>query len=392
MRRVTRNGGALLAGTMVLMAACGQSAPSSATAHPSAVTPSPTNSTGLFAVLEARQHQGFDTIAIAGIDGYAKAKTAFAPRAVPQIFDAFAVLQPEAYVAAGGAYFIDGKGVVRRLDPSGSIQTVATFALTSSQQTASFAVSPDGKRLMAAVLTYPSFTPPTGQQGPTQTSPWRLDIESASAGGSAKLLRHWEGNAIAFPGQPGGDFQDVRVVSWDATGPIAVVDDGVAAQNSPLPGARFFDGHLAYLHDDGAVGASLGGDNCPPFGLPRVGEIICASYQHPSVSVRSLNSKTLWSGPLAQQAGSLEGDFALSLDGARLAMDGQVVSLSDGSKIQLATNFNPAGWLNSSLLIGVVPPGNGVMGGGRMAVVHLDKPTQVEDWGFNGLYVGTFTG
>jgi len=49
-------------------------------------------------------------------------------------------LASKPYVAAGAVYYSDGSGVVRRLDPTGKIATVATFPLTSAAQTLSFAV------------------------------------------------------------------------------------------------------------------------------------------------------------------------------------------------------------------------------------------------------------
>ena len=111
--------------------------------------PSPTPSTAtLYAVLESSgQYLPNSTVAIAGLDGYARAKAHFTPRSTPYIPDAAVVLAPEAHVVAGVVYFVDGHGVVRTLDRTGRVRLVATFPLTQKQQEISFAVSPDGKRL-----------------------------------------------------------------------------------------------------------------------------------------------------------------------------------------------------------------------------------------------------
>src|SRR5262245_38718375 len=77
---------------LVVLAACGSQAPGSA-AHPSAppaaqATPSATGHAAetLFAVLESsRADFAPDTIAIAGLDGRARAKTHFKPRPTPWV-------------------------------------------------------------------------------------------------------------------------------------------------------------------------------------------------------------------------------------------------------------------------------------------------------------------
>jgi len=141
----------------------------------------------LFAVLEGHRSTSggdlsfymvaHDTIALAGLDGFAKAKATFAPRHIPDVPMAGAVLEPEATVAAGAAYYIDGHGLIRRLSPDGSIRTVTTIPLTSPQQSASFAVSPDGKRFMAGLLTYPTVNPGPNSDTPfVESGAWKLDL------------------------------------------------------------------------------------------------------------------------------------------------------------------------------------------------------------------------
>lgn len=192
-----------LISSVALVSACGSN---SAARHGSSVSSPPANPTAqatasttaipapLFAVLETRRagaqwYQPHDTIAIANSQGYAVARASFSPRSVPQQFDAATVMQPEAYVAAGAVYYADGSGVVRRLDPTGKVASVATFPLMSPEQELSFAVSPDGSQLMAARLNFPRLvgTPP-----PTPTGGWSLDIMKAAAGGTTTQVQHWQ--------------------------------------------------------------------------------------------------------------------------------------------------------------------------------------------------------
>src|SRR6266446_2381312 len=160
----------ILASLLVLSVACGQVSgrPAAAVASPSAppsakpsaspmATPK-TSPTQLFAVLEAKGTVNawiYNTVAIAGLDGYARAKTTFTPMPVPALGCMGAVLPPSAHVAAGKVFFADAKGVVRSLAISGAVTTVATFPMTSTQQMLSFAVSPDGGRILGTVFTAP---------------------------------------------------------------------------------------------------------------------------------------------------------------------------------------------------------------------------------------------
>jgi hypothetical protein len=139
-----------------MMVACGPSqAQAPATPTASATAPSSPNSTPtvsgplLFAVLEAKipaSPYQWNTVAIAGLDGNARAKATFIPMPVPVVGCMGAIIPPSATIAACKVYFADGRSVVRSLSVNGQLTKVATFPLTSSQQMLSFAVSPDGSR------------------------------------------------------------------------------------------------------------------------------------------------------------------------------------------------------------------------------------------------------
>jgi hypothetical protein len=384
---------------VVLLAACSTQPagvrPSPVSTASVSVTGSPGPSRVLFAVLEtkrtgAQESEYFgthDTIAIAGIDGFAVARATFAPRHIPAIPMAGPVLYPEAYPAAGGVYFIDGAGVVRRLDPSGSTRKVTTFPLTSAQQGASFAVSPDGKQLIAAVLTYPTVVPaPTTSAGqapavPSTTSgSWSLDLELATDSGAAAVVHHWQG---------GTGFRNLAIVGWDATGPLGMIDGYNGAQQALFEGQRWAGGHVVRLGLDGSVGAAPLTADCTPVALGDADRIVCllpgAGAHAGMLQVASLNGQVLWTAiqPTPDIQMGQAGGFTLSPDGTRIAMDGVLVP-QHGVNVSLPITFMTRGWLNADTLIGMIQ-GTEPM---KIGILRLNAGSSIENWGFSGQFVG----
>lgn len=385
----------------VLLTACATQ-PSGALKSPAATTSargsalaSPSGSPVRFAILETRRAGGqeseyagaHDTIAIAGADGYAVAKATFVPRHIPQIPMAGPVLYPEAYVAAGGVYFIDGTGIVRRLDPSGATRRVTAFPITSPQQGVSFAVSPDGRQLMAAVLTYLTYIPvPT--QGPpsfTVSGSSALDLEVATDGGTASVVRHWQAGPNVPPGSAAA-LRNLAIVGWDGTGPIGMIDGDSAAQQTLFDGQRWAGGHVIRLGLDGTLGASPPSKDCTPVAVDNLGRVVCllpgTSAATGSVQVTGLNGQVLWTAPQPTpnpQAGQA-GGFALSPNGQLVATDG-AVSRQHGAPLPISTTFLTRGWLDNSTLVGLTQ--NSMVG-----IVRLSAPASIENWGFSGQFVG----
>jgi hypothetical protein len=379
---------------MALASACGSNSVATHASSPNSPAPSPrarasvSTTPGeplLFAVLETRRagaqpYQPHDTVAIANSQGYAVARASFTPRSVPQQFDAATVMQPEAYVAAGAVYYSDGNGVVRRLDPTGKIATVATFPLTSAEQELSFAVSPDGSRLMAARLTFPKLvgTPP-----PMPTGGWSLDIMKAATGGPTTQVQRWQAGPTNYPGSAGG-FTTIFLVGWDSSGPIGLIGANIGTQQGQFDGQRFFGGRLAYLDANGNVGTTIAGSDCSPFAPPTAGRVICAnnSGQSISVSVHAIDGQQIWSGEAPSPPSGFGGGFVLSPNGERLAMDGEVITLASGATVPLPPTFTPSAWLGTTDLIGTT------QGGQSVAVVHFSGTPLLENWGFSGQVVG----
>jgi hypothetical protein len=303
------------------------------------------------------------------------------------------VLDLEGQAAAAAIYFVDGVGTVRRMDANSAVSIVAKFPINSAQQSISFAVSPDGKQIIAAVLTYPVNTPQTNPSQPpwgTFSGPWRLQIEKASAGGSTVVLHQWQTNGTQYPNTADG-FQNIWMVAWDSRGPIALVGQSTGTQNAWLSNQRYFSGHLARLNPDGTAAAAIGPDSCLPYWRPVHDRFICSGTlagATSAVDVVGLDGNILWSGN-APAADIGPGDFALSPDGSRLAMDGEVVSLANNAVMRLARDFQPQGWLDANTLIGWIQQGGPTAP--HIGIVHTAAPLLPEDWGFSGAFVGVLS-
>lgn len=346
-------------------------ASSAAESSPTPTTAGSPASSGLFAVLRARgpgsSPDAHDFIVIAGPDGYGVARATFAPRHIPTPATCCGglITEPEAHVVGGAVYFIDGSGVVRRLTASGSISVVASFAQLTSQLV-SFAVSPDGRQVMASILTIPAAN-----------QLLILDLRLVSDGSPPRELKH-------LVADQGYDLTSTQVVGWDAQGPIAVIGAPVAAEHGLLDGQRWLGGYLAHLDLNGAVVGTIGGSDCIPYSPPTAGRVICADSTV-RVEVRTLTGNVVWKGA-PQMAGTPDaGDLTLSPDGSQLAMRGAVQDVR-GSAITLPASFAPQGWLNRTTLVGILTDSRTFQ---EIGIIRLAAPDKVEDWGFAGEFVGT---
>ena len=388
----------LIIGLVLLVAACGPgqaqatASPSAAVATPSAnataaLSPSPTPSSGplLFAVLEAKipaSPYQWNTVVIAGLDGYARAKTTFKPMPVPTVECAGAILPPSAHVAGDKVYFADGAGVVRSLSANGQVARVATFPFSGRQQMLSFAVSPDGGQLLGAVFTLPAK--PTGWCGTPELSGYSLDVYSAKAGGPSSLLYHESlpgtGNVMALFG-------------WDKVGPFGTYPTIWASQGGG-PGSTL--GVLVRIDaSTGKVLGEIGGNGCEVSDMAFSGDYACAEVQvinsagtyDGKVSVRRVDGSEIWHVTLTTDDGlvyspDLAPDEAHVSVGINAATE---VVARTGSQIKIG--FYPGGWLDSSTLIGgLVDPLNP---NPNLAYVRLSAPGTVISLGFPGLFVGT---
>ena len=301
----------------------------------------------------------YDAVAIAGLDGFARARATFKPRQVPAIpGGGTALMPPPAVVAAGAVYYADAEGKIRRLTRSGGVEEVTTFP-TAKGQEVWFAVSPDGKHLAATVLTVPA----------TATGHWAADLETADAGGAATTVRHEDlGTSIPRPD---------LVVGWDQGGPVVALNSTVVAVKGATVRYRPYRGSaVAHLDAAGNHGPALGGASCDPWYSEPAGTILCAAARP---SVRDPQGNVIWTAPPGAYV--LQG-HALSPDSRHLAA--QPVLITDaGWAEKLPEGFVPEAWLDAEILAGQA-------GGGRgdAAYVVVGDAIKPHDLGFTGVILG----
>lgn len=399
----------LILSLMPAAVACGSTQARQATSPPAASSPSAIASPGatpsaalLFAVLEAKipgSPDTWNTVAIAGLDGYARAKTTFTPMPVPATGCMGAILQPSAHVAAGKVFYADAKGVVRSLAIDGTVTTVTAFPMTSSQQLLSFAVSPDGTRLLGAVFTVPMNAFPC--DGSSSSASYSFDTYTAISGLPSRLVDHqtWTKpqNVLALTG-------------WDAVGPIGTYPTVWASQGGG-PGSTLG----VFVRVDAATVKPLAplGDpaTCRVWNTVSSGAFVCMGdgvmtgggtanqKVNQPVSVRNADGTELWHHTVTGQNGPF-GPF-LAPDGQRLMICCNDLNLADsrellvgrdGTEVNLATGFRASGWLNSRTMVGWVNTNPLSQGPFPLAYVAENAPGTVVSMGFTGLFVGTVSG
>jgi hypothetical protein len=341
-------------------------------------------------VLEARgtaNSYTYNTVAIAGLDGYARAKTTFTSMPTPDAGCIGAILPPQAHVAVGKVFFADGKGVVRSLAIDGTISVVATFPLTSTQQMLSFAVSPDGSKVLGAVYTIPKGAFSCGATPTAGT--FSFDAYSAAAGGPSTLLYHltWT--------KP----QDVLALTgWDAVGPIGTFPTvwasqgggpgsalGVMVRVDPVsgrPGARLADPASCLVWNSIATGAFVCTKDATIKNAGTPEQIVTVP-----VSVRSADGSESWAFTVAGSNGA--GSPYLDPGGVRVILccndsASELVIGKDGSRGTLGGGLYGSGWLDSSTVVGTINTNPWTLG-----YVALNAPGTVVSLGFQGAYVGT---
>ena len=382
----------ILASLLVLSVGCGQ-----VSGRPTAVA-SPSVGPLLFAVLEANGTANvwtYNTVAIAGLDGYARAKTTFSPMPVPVLGCMGAVLPLSAHVAAGKVFFADSKGVVRSLAIDGTVAVAATFPMTTSQQMLSFAVSPDGTSVLGTIYTLPSGLSYC-DGAPSGT--FNFDAYKAPVGGAAQLVYHdsWSTshNVLALTG-------------WDSVGPIGTYPTVWASQGggpgSTLgvkvrvdattikPGAALSDPSACMVWDSNQSGAFA----CTKNGVITNGGTATQQVSTP-VSVRRADGTELWR--YTATGVNAPSNPALSPDGKRVLMCcagvavSELVFNSDGTSSTLGAGFFAYAWLDSQTAIGELHSDPLQQPPLPLAYVALSAPGTVVSMGLTGLFVGTVRG
>ena len=368
---------------LVVLAACGSQAPGSV-AHPSAppaaqATPGATAHAAetLFAVLESsRAEFSPDTIAIAGLDGRARAKTHFKARSTPWVGpDLGALLAQVAHVAAGRAYYVDGDGVVRSLGVDGGVREETRFPVTSSQQEVSFAVSPDGRSLVGAVVTLPAEPNPPPTPGWSPSTPYAMDVLTAASGGAATVTYHRTWTARDGIGS-GAQF-----VGWDPAGPVATWPSSLGTQGG---GPHQWNGVSLVHFPGGRPGSALpvpGG--CRPLDLLATGFVLCDG-RDPSFQVLGPDGQPQWQGTVPGES-LLYGFLSPDAQRAVFLADRSLVCARGATPVPLPGGFSHTGWIDAHTVAGVVEPSE------TFGYVDLTRPDRVVDLGFKGQFVGGVT-
>jgi len=369
----------------LLLVACSSPGPVSASkpsSHPTAsaaaspsATPAP-NHEQLLVVLESSggPAKQADTIAIAGLDGVARAKAHFKPRSVPWILPDLGALLPQvAHVAARRAYYVDGDGVVRSLGADGSVREETRFPVTDGQQEVSFAVSQDGRDLVGAVVTLPAEPKPPPTPGYFPSAPYAMDVFTATSGSSAVVAYH---RTWTYHDNLGSGAQ---FVAWDVAGPVATWPSGLGTQGG---GPHQWNGAMLVHFPGGRPGAAVPAPaGCTPWDLLPSGVFLCGGSNEalmvlgPDGSLRWRYTGTGGDGP------ELYG--FLSPDAERVVALGSksptVYSASD-PPITMPDGFFHSGWIDSRTVAGITTSGD-------FAFVSLASPGHVTDLGFKGQFV-----
>jgi hypothetical protein len=371
----------------------------SKTTTPTAARPSASSTTDasgrpdlIFAALQgdpgANGTLGASTVMVVGASGQVLAKATFAARNVPEFGRAATLLQPEARVANGRVYYADAIGTVRTLSPNGQVELVTTFPMSpQTEQELSFAVSGDGRSLMASVITLPAVIS-HDQSGGSLRDPnghFSLDLYIAAAGGPAQRIRRQDLGTKLDAAASG----NLQMVGWDAAGPLATVNTLWATQQGML-GRFIFGSPLVHLGTSGTLGPPVGGADCQPAGFYQDGRVVCISPGSQVVTLRTASGAIEWSATAPGSAYLMSA--VPSPDGTTIAL-GNGLLHRDGSfvKIPLAQGeavLQVEGWLDSRTIIGAMPCFGANPTCGHLARTTVDAMSSVTDLGFTARFVG----
>ena len=237
--------------------------------------------------------------------------------------------------------------MVRRLERSGTVTTIASFPTTEPQHMTAFAVSPDGGTIMATVLTFGRIGP--GLPGAITIGPSYNNLEIATAGGPATVLSHAPQNTTR-PGQ-------FAVAGWDQGGPLA----GAIATTTQNALPEGWGIPLFHLGLDGNSHEHLGGVGRVAEVEAAGGQVLCSTsaFAAAPVQVRTSAGAVTWSLPAAVHSWS---SVALSPSGNAVAADpgaftgtasnGNKVYFRDGAVAGIPADFYSAGWWDDQTVVG----------------------------------------
>jgi hypothetical protein len=318
-----------------------------------------------------------DQVQIVGLDGRVTASATFQPRSLP-VAGALPVLQDEARVAAGRVYYADGAGVIRTLSPDGSLADVARLPWKGAQQELSFAVSPDGKVLEAAIVTLPpAVTTPRQSISDPFWSPGNasVDLYQVLPGQQPLNILHREWAPDLSRPWPG-----YQAIGYDQ-GVVYTTPTELATQQ-PYNGFRWFGPAVHFSVFDGSTSAPLGGTACTPEADNGAGVLVCLDQHDRNPSLKKLDGTPVWAFPNADENYSY---FTFSPLGDKLAFfkfaqvtpaRGAVISVQGNIIAGLPANFLPRAWVDDNTVVGDDGQSDSAR---RLAYVSLSDPGVIHD-------------
>ena len=339
-------------------------------------------------------------VLLIGLDGSAVASAQFEAMPPAGYPNAVALLQPPVRAAAGGAFFVDRTGLIRRLARDGSVTAAGRIPLRShGDPEVGFAVSPDGSQVAATVLTFPAWIPPApGSNNPFGTleagGHWYLDFVTGPVGGQlTTVLSRDLGTADA---QDAHQPSPTEVVGWDDNGIVATLGTRLATQQ-PTLSSHLWGTSLVNLAADGGHGSPIGGPDCIPVDELQNGTILCTNASSDALSVRTSTGTVLWSP--APHGSFNTGANLLSPDDSRLAAAGDVLWQTGGDTAipKDAAGNQPLadGWVDADHLV--------IRTGGdwpypqtgdpeqNLRLITVSDPSRVQDLGVVAKFVGMLT-
>ncbi|HEY1419159.1 MAG TPA: hypothetical protein VGG90_00450, partial [Candidatus Dormibacteraeota bacterium] len=321
-----------------------------------------------FAALTATQTPGaWDGVVVAGLDGTIYNQASFKPLPSPDSgCGGTALLPPSAYIVQDRVYFADGTGTIRSLGISGSPTTVAQFPLISTQQLLSFAVSPDGKQVLATIATLPAG--PTGAatcrgEATSGDSNYYYDVFSATSGGSSTSLSHQTipanslANHLALP--------VVELDGWSARGPFGSKPSGFAAGPwipSCIGLCRWADagnGGLWLLDPDTGAPLRVADADCRTYDVLAAGDYLCQDNNE-RFYVKQVNGTWRWTIGCTVGACFVNGGFLAPDTNQMLTQQPHntdpgattIVLGQDQSRVLIGGQFKPDGWFDNTTVAG----------------------------------------
>jgi hypothetical protein len=369
-------------------------------ASPSSPTPSPVavSATLRFAALTASANPGdWNRVVIAGLDGKTYNEASFQPLPSPDTgCGGAALLPPSAYVVNSRVYFADGTGTIRSLGIAGPPSTVAQFPLTSTQQLMSFAISPDGKQVLATIATLPPATIGTAicrGEPTTGDSNYYYDLYAGVAGGSSHLVSHQTFPAHSFPNHLA--LPAVELDGWSADGPFGSKPSEFAAGGPWVPSCIglcrwVLPGTSNVWFVDPLTGAPtrVADGDCRVVDILASGSYLCQDNNQ-RFYVKASTGAWLWNIGCTLEA-CLDNGGLLAPDATHVAAlqphnqdpgHTTMVLGQDQSRVQLGDQFVPDGWFDSATVA--------VDNGFNLQYVSLSAPTQAREIGIIGAFVGT---